>query len=127
MSCRVVEVFGGRIPVLGVCLGHQCLSHVHGVAVTRAPEVRHGKTSPIFHTGRGIFAGLSNPFLAMRYHSLVIPRVPPGFRLEAWTDDGVIMALTHDALGLYGVQFHPESFLTDEGDLLMRSFLHGSH
>ena len=132
MSNAVIEHFAGRVPLLGVCLGHQCIGHVFGMAVDRNERLMHGKTSPIHHDGKGIFAGLSNPFTATRYHSLVI--LPPTFderRFEksAWTEEGEIMGvrakrgwLPGDA-PLEGVQFHPESFLTVEGPRLLANFL----
>ncbi len=113
-------------PMFGVCLGHQALAEAYGGTVTHAPELMHGKTSPIHHNGKGVFAGLSNPFVATRYHSLVIKKetwTNPDFEVTAWTAEGEIMGVRHKAWPLHGVQFHPESFLTVEGPQLMKNFL----
>jgi anthranilate synthase/aminodeoxychorismate synthase-like glutamine amidotransferase len=126
VSNAVLERLGGKVPILGVCLGHQCIGHVFGGEVVRNDRVMHGKTSPVFHDGRGLFAGLSNPFEATRYHSLVIRRESlsdPNFEVCAWTAEGEIMGVRHRAWPLHGVQFHPESFLTLEGPKLLRNFL----
>jgi anthranilate synthase/aminodeoxychorismate synthase-like glutamine amidotransferase len=119
----VIAAFYKTIPILGVCLGHQCIGQLFGATVARAPQVVHGKTSPIHHNAQGIFKDLPDPLVVARYHSLVIDVVPPGFIHTAWTDDGVIMALQHEQYPLYGVQFHPESFMTEHGNQLMRNFL----
>ncbi len=114
------------IPTLGVCLGHQCIGHSFGGEVVRNVRIMHGKTSPIFHDGAGVFRGLSNPFEATRYHSLVIRRETfhnPDFVISAWTAEGEIMGVRHKTWPLHGVQFHPESFLTLEGPQLLRNFL----
>jgi anthranilate synthase component II len=113
------------IPVLGVCLGHQCIGHVYGGEVVRAPRVMHGKTSVISHDGTGVFAGLPNPFRATRYHSLVVDRasVPAELIVSAESEDGTVMGLRHRNLPVEGVQFHPESILTDSGHALLRNFL----
>ena len=113
------------MPILGVCLGHQCIGHVFGGEVVRNYRVMHGKTSPIHHDGQGVFRGLSNPFEATRYHSLVIRRETfhnPDFVVSAWTDEGEIMGVRHRTWPLHGVQFHPESFLTAEGPKLLQEF-----
>jgi anthranilate synthase/aminodeoxychorismate synthase-like glutamine amidotransferase len=126
VSNAVLERFAAEIPVLGVCLGHQCIGHVFGGEVVRNDRVMHGKTSPIHHDGRGVFAGLSNPFEATRYHSLVIRRDSfrhPDFEVCAWTAEGEIMGVRHRRWPLHGVQFHPESFLTLDGPKLLRNFL----
>jgi anthranilate synthase/aminodeoxychorismate synthase-like glutamine amidotransferase len=126
VSNAVLQHFAGRVPILGVCLGHQCIGHVFGGEVVRNERVMHGKTSPIFHDGRGVFAGLSNPFEATRYHSLVIRRDSfhnPDFEVGAWTAEGEIMGVRHKTWPLHGVQFHPESFLTLEGPKLLKNFL----
>lgn len=127
---EVVTAFRGRVPLLGVCLGHQCIGAVHGMVVRRAERIMHGKTSLVHHDGRGIFEGLPKPFVATRYHSLIVQRdtVPlDQFEISAWTDDGVVMALRWKAppgaAPLDGVQFHPESFLTVDGPLLLANFL----
>lgn len=125
ISNDAIRHFHDRIPVLGVCLGHQCIGFTFGATVDRARKIMHGKTSEIHHDGRTLFEGLSNPFTATRYHSLVIRRetLPPEFEVSAWTDDDVIMAVRHRAHPLEGVQFHPESFLTTEGTRLLANFL----
>jgi len=125
LSNDVIRTFAGRCPVLGVCLGHQCLGQVFGGRVVRANEVMHGKTSVIRHDGRGVFAGLPNPFEATRYHSLVVDRdsVPPDLEISAETDDGTVMGLRHREYAVEGVQFHPESILTASGHDLLRNFL----
>jgi anthranilate synthase component II len=128
LSNEVIRHFAGHMPVLGVCLGHQCLGQVYGGEVVRAPSIMHGKTSLIRHNGTGVFAGLPDPFEATRYHSLVVEpsSVPPDLEVTAWTDDGVIMGLRHRTLGVEGVQFHPESILTTAGHDLLRNFLAGA-
>ena len=116
--------FSGRIPVLGVCLGHQCLGAVYGGRVDRAPRLMHGKTSTIMHNGQGIFKDIPSPFEAMRYHSLVVyPPVPDELEITATTAEGEIMALKHREHCTYGVQFHPESILTQHGMHLLKNFL----
>jgi anthranilate synthase/aminodeoxychorismate synthase-like glutamine amidotransferase len=125
VSNDVVTHFAGRVPVLGVCLGHQCIGQVYGGLVVRAPEVMHGKTSLIHHRDTGVFAGLPEPLEATRYHSLVVDRasVPDCLEITAETDDGIVMGLRHKDLAVEGVQFHPESILTVAGHDLMRNFL----
>jgi anthranilate synthase component II len=127
LSNEVIRQFAGHRPVLGVCLGHQCLGQVYGGEVVRAAEVMHGKTSFIHHTGVGVFAGLPSPFEATRYHSLVVDSasVPAELEITAWTDDGTVMGLRHrrHAIPVEGVQFHPESILTTSGHDLLRNFL----
>ena len=125
LSNDVIRTFAGRRPVLGVCLGHQCLGQVFGGRVVRAGEVMHGKTSVIRHDGRGVFAGLPNPFEATRYHSLIVDRdsIPPELEISAQTDDGTVMGLRHREFAVEGVQFHPESILTASGHDLLRNFL----
>ena len=114
ISCSVIEHFGGRVPILGVCLGHQSIGQVYGGEVVRAQHVMHGKTSLIHHDDKGVFAGLPNPFEATRYHSLIVRResLPEELEVSAWTDDGIIMGLRHKRFAVHGVQFHPESILT---------------
>ncbi len=114
-----------EVPLLGVCLGHQAIGHVFGASIARAPVLMHGKTSEIRHDGEGIYAGLGNPFVATRYHSLVVDRstVPHCLAITAETSDGVVMGLRHRSLPLVGVQFHPESILTLEGERLLRNFV----
>ncbi len=125
ISVAVLQSLAGRIPMLGVCLGHQAIGHAFGGRVIRAGELMHGKTSPVFHDGSGVFRGLSNPFEATRYHSLIVERssLPECLRISAWTEDGTIMGLEHQELPLWGVQFHPESILTVEGKRLLKNFL----
>ena len=126
----LIEKLGGQIPILGVCLGLQSIGQVYGGKVVRAAQIMHGKTSPIHHTSKGVFAGLPNPFTATRYHSLVVDKnsLPPCLEVTAWTQhtDGSIdeiMGLRHRTLNVEGVQFHPESILTEHGHALLRNFL----
>jgi anthranilate synthase/aminodeoxychorismate synthase-like glutamine amidotransferase len=125
ISNDIIRTFGGRAPVLGVCLGHQCIGEVFGGEVVRAPQVMHGKTSLIRHEGAGVFEGLPNPLEATRYHSLVVDRasVPSVLEITAETDDGLVMGLRHRVHDIEGVQFHPESILTVAGHDLLRTFL----
>jgi anthranilate synthase component II len=126
VSNEIIEYFAPSVPVLGVCLGHQCIGHVFGSEVVRNYRIMHGKTSPIFNDGQGVFRGLSNPFEATRYHSLVIRRETfqhLDFIVTAWTSEGEIMGVRHRTWPLHGVQFHPESFLTVEGPRLLKNFL----
>lgn len=126
ISNEVLGRFAPHVPILGVCLGHQCIGHSFGGEVIRNYRIMHGKTSMIFHDGQGVFAGLTNPFEATRYHSLVIKRETfhnPDFLVTAWTDENEIMGVRHKTWPLHGVQFHPESFLTLEGPKLLKNFL----
>ncbi|MCE5387652.1 MAG: aminodeoxychorismate/anthranilate synthase component II [Acidithiobacillus sp.] len=125
ISTAVIRHFAGRIPILGVCLGHQAIGQVFGGKVVRAPMVMHGKTSPILHGGQGVFAGLPSPFLATRYHSLVVDRdhLPSCLEITAWVDSGEIMGLRHRELDVEGVQFHPESIASEHGKALLANFL----
>lgn len=130
ISMALVEAFAGRVPLLGICLGHQCIGQVFGGDVVRARQVMHGKTSPIHHRGEGVFRGLPSPYTATRYHSLVVARdsLPDCLEVTAWTetDDGAvdeIMGLRHRELAVEGVQFHPESILTEHGHALLANFL----
>lgn len=125
ISMEAVRVLGGKIPLLGVCLGHQSIGQVFGGVVSRGQAPVHGKTSEIFHDGRTIFAGVENPFTATRYHSLVVESpVPDVLERTAWTEDGVIMGIRHKTLpALEGVQFHPESILTAPGKEILGNFL----
>jgi anthranilate synthase component 2 len=125
---QAIGAFGGRVPLLGVCLGHQAIGVAYGGRVVRADGVMHGKTSLVSHTSAGVFAGLPNPFLATRYHSLVIERgsLPEDLEVTATTTDGVIMGVRHVDAAVEGVQFHPESVMTAEGITLMHNFLKGA-
>ena len=125
ISIDVIKHFSGKVPILGVCLGHQSMGEAFGGDVIRAPYLMHGKTSLIHHDGRTIFAGLPNPFEATRYHSLIIRKetLPPVLEISAWTDDGIIMGVRHKKFKVEGVQFHPESILTGAGKDLLKNFL----
>ena len=125
ISCEVIKEFGPELPVFGVCLGHQSIGQVYGGKVIRAAELMHGKTSMIHHEGASVFKGLSQPFVATRYHSLIVEKesLPDCLEVTAWTDDGVIMGLKHKEHNVHGVQFHPESILTDEGKQILKNFL----
>jgi len=127
ISNDVVRAFGHRVPLLGVCLGHQCVGHSYGAVVHQAGEIMHGKSSHIHHTGVGVFAGMPNPFSAIRYHSLIVERegLPDCFEVTAWTEEGLIMGLRHKEHPVQGVQFHPESFMTEGGKDLLRNFVGG--
>lgn len=132
ISMAAIEHFAGKLPILGVCLGHQSMGQVFGGKVVRARQVMHGKTSPIYHNGKGVFHGLPSPFTATRYHSLVVEKdsLPDCFEIIAWTqhDDGSIdeiMGLRHKTLDVEGVQFHPESILTEHGHAMLNNFLQG--
>ncbi len=126
VSNEILRRYAPTVPMLGVCLGHQCIGHVFGGEVVRNDRIMHGKTSPIHHDNQGVFRGLSNPFEATRYHSLVIRRDTfhnPDFVISAWTEESEIMGVRHRSWPLHGVQFHPESFLTIEGPRLLKNFL----
>ncbi|MEJ2549934.1 MAG: aminodeoxychorismate/anthranilate synthase component II [Anaerolineales bacterium] len=124
ISNRLIEELGASTPILGVCLGHQCIGHVFGGEIVRAPRLMHGKTSQIHHQGDGLFAGLPSPFEATRYHSLIINQpVPPSLLVTARTAADEIMGVRHREYPIYGVQFHPESFLTQHGMQILRNFL----
>ena len=125
ISCEIIEKFSGKIPILGVCLGHQCIGYVFGGKIVGAKKLMHGKTSLIYHCGKNIYKGVKNPFIATRYHSLVIEKksIPPVLKVEAKSEDGEIMGVKHKKYNVYGVQFHPESILTDQGKKLIKNFL----
>ncbi len=123
ISPKVIEKFHTKLPILGVCLGHQCIGQIFGSKVIHAKEVLHGKTSKVLHTENKLFAGIKNPMIVARYHSLVIDKVPKDFHLTAWDEKNEIMGIHHQEYPLFGVQFHPESFLTEEGEKLMQNFL----
>ncbi len=125
ISNEIIKIFGEKIPILGVCLGHQCIGYVYGGEVVRADRLMHGKTSFINHDGETIFKNLSNPFEATRYHSLIVKKssLPSVLEISAWTDEGEIMGLRHKIFPVEGVQFHPESILTIEGKKILKNFL----
>ena len=125
ISVSLIEHYNGQVPILGVCLGHQSIGQAFGGKIIHAKQLMHGKTSPIFHSGAGVFRGLPNPFTATRYHSLVIEResLPACLEITAWTEDGEIMGVRHKTLPVEGLQFHPESILTEYGHQLLENFL----
>jgi anthranilate synthase component 2 len=125
VSLQVIQAFAGRVPILGVCLGHQAIGQAFGGKVVHAKELMHGKTSPVTHVGAGVFTGLPTPFTATRYHSLAVERssLPADLEVTAWTEDGEIMGLKHRKFNVEGVQFHPESVLTEHGHQMLDNFL----
>jgi len=126
VSNEVIREFGPSTPILGVCLGHQCIGQVYGGVVTRAPRLMHGKTSPVYHNGSGIFSGVPSPFNATRYHSLIVEEpLPDCLQITAFTSEGEVMALQHKDYPVLGVQFHPESILTEHGKRILANFLNG--
>ena len=132
ISVETIKTYAGKIPLLGICLGHQSIGQAFGGKVIRAPHVMHGKTSPVYHADKGVFTGLKNPLQATRYHSLVIEKesLPDCLEITAWTQDAdgnmaEIMGVRHKTLAVEGVQFHPESILTEQGHELLRNFLNG--
>ncbi|MCG8673212.1 MAG: aminodeoxychorismate/anthranilate synthase component II [Pseudomonadales bacterium] len=132
ISMAAIQHFAGKLPILGICLGHQSIGQVFGGNVVRADQVMHGKTSPVYHNDKGVFSGLNNPFEATRYHSLVVDleTLPECLEVTAWTqtesgDQDKIMGLRHKTLPIQGVQFHPESILTEQGHQLLKNFLDG--
>ena len=129
ISNDVVRNFGPKLPTLGVCLGHQCIGDAYGATVGYAGEIMHGKTSLVHHDGKGVFRGLPNPLEGIRYHSLAVYRdtLPPELEVTAWTDSGVVMGLRHSEYPIEGIQFHPESIMTQSGKELLRNFLEGNH
>ena len=131
ISNDVVRHFGSRLPILGVCLGHQCVGYSYGATIGQANKIMHGKSSLVYHNSQGVLAGLPNPFSAIRYHSLVVQRegLPDCLEVTAWTNDGTIMGLRHRRYPVEGVQFHPESFMTEVGKELLKNFLRqgGNH
>jgi len=125
ISCEVIKKFTGDIPILGVCLGHQCIGYVYGGKIVKAEKLMHGKTSNIYHKRTGIYKGLPSPFIATRYHSLIIKKgsLPQEIVVDAWTEEGEIMGIRHKKHKLFGVQFHPEAVLTEYGKSLLKNFL----
>jgi len=125
ISMEVIQYFYDKIPILGICLGHQCIGQVFGGKIINAKKIMHGKTSQIFHNSKGIFKDIPSPFTATRYHSLVVERdsFPDNLEITAWTEDEEIMGLQHKEYPVYGIQFHPESILTKEGMNILRNFL----
>lgn len=125
VSNDVIRHFGAILPLLGVCLGHQCIGYSYGGDFGQAKRIMHGKSSPIYHDGQGVLAGLPNPFSAIRYHSLIVKQdsLPDCLEITAWTDDGEIMGLRHKEYLVEGIQFHPESFMTEVGKDVLRNFL----
>jgi anthranilate synthase/aminodeoxychorismate synthase-like glutamine amidotransferase len=125
MTLPVIEHFAGKVPLLGVCLGHQAIGQTFGGKVIRADRLMHGKTSPICHDGEGLFAGMLQPFMATRYHSLILDPLsqPTCLKITAWTDQGEIMGIRHQTLPLVGIQFHPESILTEKGLIILKNFV----
>ena len=125
ISNELIRHFGARLPILGVCLGHQCIGYCYGGIVKRANEIKHGKSSLIHHDGKGVFAGLPNPFSAIRYHSLALEKdsLPECLELSAWTSNGTIMGVRHRQFPVEGIQFHPESIMTKDGKDLLSNFL----
>ncbi len=126
ISLEVLRLFGPTTPILGVCLGHQCIGQCYGGQVVRAPRLMHGKTSQIYHNGKGLFYGVPNPFQATRYHSLIVEEpLPDDLQVTAFTSDGEVMGVSHKAYPTAGVQFHPESILTEHGKRILQNFLEG--
>ncbi|MFH1877748.1 MAG: aminodeoxychorismate/anthranilate synthase component II [Candidatus Omnitrophota bacterium] len=124
ISNEVIRIFGPkRVPILGICLGHQCIADVFGGRISRVKKILHGKTSPVYHNGKGIFKNMPNPFNAARYHSLETSGLPPCLEITAWTGDNVIMGIRHRDMPVEGLQFHPESFLTGNGKVLISNFI----
>ncbi|AEF17504.1 glutamine amidotransferase of anthranilate synthase [Thermoanaerobacterium xylanolyticum LX-11] len=127
ISVDIVDEFEGKIPILGICLGHQAIGYAYGAKIIKATTIMHGKTSSVNHVGKGIFEGIKSPIKAMRYHSLVIDKssLPKSLEITAETDDGTIMAVKHKFYHVYGLQFHPESILTDDGKNILKNFVEG--
>jgi len=127
ISNDVIRHFGPKLPILGVCLGHQCIGYSYGGKVDRAGEIKHGKSSLIYHDSKGLFAGLPNPFSAIRYHSLAVMKdhLPDCLEVTAWTENGLVMGVRHRQFPVAGVQFHPESIMTEVGKDILRNFLRG--
>jgi anthranilate synthase component 2 len=128
ISVEAIKAFAGQLPILGVCLGHQSIGYAFGGEIVHAKQLMHGKVSPVHHADTGVFSGLPNPFSATRYHSLAIRRdtLPACLEVTAWTDDGEIMGVRHKEFAIQGVQFHPESIMTEHGHRLLQNFLKGA-
>lgn len=128
ISNEVIRHFGSKLPLLGVCLGHQCIGYTYGGTVSGAKQIMHGKSSKIHHNGQGVFAGLPNPFAAIRYHSLAVKQdsLPDCLEVTAWTEDGEIMGMRHKTHQVEGIQFHPESFMTEHGKDILKNFITGN-
>jgi anthranilate synthase component II len=129
ISNDVIKLYGARIPILGVCLGHECIGYIYGGNIRQARKIMHGKSSLIKHNRLGIFSGLPYPFSAVRYHSLAInsETLPDCLQITAWTDDGTIMGIRHREFPVNGIQFHPESFMTEGGKYILKNFLEGKY
>jgi anthranilate synthase component 2 len=125
ISCETIRHFAGKVPLLGVCLGHQCIGHVFGGKIAGADRLMHGKVSPVYHDAGGVFAGIPSPFRATRYHSLIVENkgLPSCLKVTAWTKEKEIMGLSHRRFPVFGVQFHPESMMTESGKTLLSNFL----
>lgn len=123
ISKKVIITMGVRIPILGICLGHQCIVSSFGGTISRIPRIVHGKTSPIYHKGTGIFRGIPDPFEGARYHSLETTCIPECLDITAWTEEGIVMAVQHNVFPVTGLQFHPESFMTKNGEKIIDNFI----
>ncbi|MCK4532360.1 aminodeoxychorismate/anthranilate synthase component II [bacterium] len=125
ISCELIKKFSDKIPILGVCLGHQCIGYVYGAKIAGAARIMHGKTSSVFHHKKDVFKDIENPFTAARYHSLIVEKklLPDCLKVTAWTKESEIMGIRHKKYKVYGVQFHPESILTDVGKKILKNFL----
>jgi len=123
ISKQIIKEFGTKIPILGICLGHQCIADTFGGKVNKLNKIIHGNTSKIYHNKKGIFNNIPNPFLAARYHSLIVTKLPSCFEIIAWTKNKIIMGIQHKKWPIIGLQFHPESFLTEKGETIIKNFI----